>query len=157
MSKDLLTRLPASLELTLAGLIFSLALALPLGILAATRPGSWIDHGVRVLATAGVSLPTFFTGLLLIYVFYFRLGIAPAPLGRLAILFSSPEQVTGLFLVDSLLAGEWETFRAAFGQLILPAVTLGSICTSPAGTGNAGGNVGVYCLATLFVLPEPVV
>ncbi|ESA36961.1 peptide abc transporter permease [Leptolyngbya sp. Heron Island J] len=128
---DLLTRLPASLELTLAGLIFSLILALPLGILAATRPGSWIDHGVRVLATAGVSLPTFFTGLLLIYVFYFRLGVAPAPLGRLAILYSSPEQVTGLFLVDSVLAGEFETFRAAFGQLILPAVTLGLFALAP--------------------------
>ena len=98
---DLLTRLPASLELTLAGLVFSLTLALPLGILAATRPGSWIDHGVRVLATAGVSLPTFFTGLLLIYVFYFLLGVAPAPLGRLAILYSPPDQITGLFLVDS--------------------------------------------------------
>ena len=128
---DLLMRLPASLELTLAGLIFSLTLALPLGILAATRPGSWIDHGVRVLATAGVSLPTFFTGLLLIYVFYFRLGVAPAPLGRLAILYSSPEQVTGLFLVDSVLAGEFETFRAAFGQLILPAVTLGLFALAP--------------------------
>jgi ABC-type dipeptide/oligopeptide/nickel transport system permease component len=50
---DLMTRLPASLELTLAGLVFAIALALPLGILAATRPNSWIDHGVRLLATAG--------------------------------------------------------------------------------------------------------
>ncbi|MEM8615093.1 MAG: ABC transporter permease [Cyanobacteria bacterium P01_H01_bin.105] len=128
---DLLTRLPASLELTLAGLTFSLTLALPLGILAATRPGSWIDHGVRILATAGVSLPTFFTGLLLIYVFYFRLGVAPAPLGRLAILYSSPEPITGLFLIDSLLAGDIGTFKAAFGQLILPAITLGLFALAP--------------------------
>ncbi|MEM8810233.1 MAG: ABC transporter permease [Cyanobacteria bacterium P01_G01_bin.38] len=128
---DLLTRLPASLELTLAGLIFSLSLALPLGILAATRPGSWIDHGVRVLSTAGVSLPTFFTGLLLIYVFYFRLGVAPAPLGRLDILYSSPEQVTGLFLVDGLLAGNLEIFWAALSQLVLPAVTLGLFALAP--------------------------
>jgi len=54
---DLMTRLPASLELTLAGLVFAIALALPLGILAATKPNSWVDHGVRLLATAGVSLP----------------------------------------------------------------------------------------------------
>ncbi|MGB3613063.1 MAG: ABC transporter permease [Elainellaceae cyanobacterium] len=128
---DLLTRLPASLELTLAGLLFSLSLALPLGILAATRPGSWIDHGVRVLATAGVSLPTFFTGLLLIYVFYFRLGIAPAPLGRLALLYSAPEPVTGLFLIDSLLTGDLDTFGAALGQLILPAITLGLFALAP--------------------------
>jgi len=128
---DLLTRLPASLELTLAGLMFSLTLALPLGILAATRPGSWIDHGVRVLTTAGVALPTFFTGLLLIYVFYFRLGIAPAPLGRLAIFYSPPDQLTGLFLVDSLLGGEWGTFRSASEQLLLPAITLGLFALAP--------------------------
>ena len=128
---DLLTRLPASLELTLAGLILALTLALPLGILAATYPGSWIDHGVRILATAGVSLPNFFTGLLLVYVFYFRWGIAPAPLGRLDILYSSPEQVTGLFLVDSLVAGDLNTFWAALSQLVLPAVTLGLFALAP--------------------------
>ncbi len=128
---DLSTRLPASLELTLAGLLFSLSVALPLGILAATKPGSWLDHGVRVLATAGVSLPTFFTGLLLVYVFYFRLGIAPAPLGRLDILYSSPEKVTGLFLIDSLLVGDLQTFWAALSQLVLPAVTLGLFALAP--------------------------
>jgi ABC-type dipeptide/oligopeptide/nickel transport system permease component len=93
---DLITRLPASLELTLAGLVFAIALALPLGILAATRPNSWIDHGVRLLATAGVSLPTFFTGLFLIYVLYYLLGIVPAPVGRLDLLHSAPPQITGL-------------------------------------------------------------
>ena len=58
-------------------------MALPLGVLAATRPGSWVDHLCRLLTTAGVSLPTFFIGLLLVYVFYYLLGWAPAPLGRL--------------------------------------------------------------------------
>ena len=128
---DLLTRLPASLELTLAGLFFSLMFAIPLGVLAATRPGSWIDHAVRVAATAGVSLPTFFTGLLLIYVCYFLLGIAPAPLGRLAILYSPPNPVTGLFLIDSLLAGDLKTFWAALSQLVLPAITLGLFALAP--------------------------
>jgi ABC-type dipeptide/oligopeptide/nickel transport system permease component len=128
---DLLTRLPASLELTLAGLLFSLTLALPLGILAATRPGSWIDHGVRLLATAGVSLPTFFTGLLLVYVFYFRWGWAPAPLGRLDLLVSPPEQFTGLYLVDGLLTGKFATFWAALTQLALPAITLGLFALAP--------------------------
>src|SRR5689334_2859081 len=58
---EILTRLPASLELTLLGLLFAISVAIPLGILAATRPGSWVDHLCRLLATAGVSLPTFFT------------------------------------------------------------------------------------------------
>ncbi|MEO1620253.1 MAG: ABC transporter permease [Cyanobacteria bacterium J06632_3] len=128
---DLFTRLPASLELTLAGLFFSLSLAVPFGILAATRPDSWIDHGVRLLATAGVSLPTFFTGLFLIYLFYFRLGIAPAPLGRLSILYSNPPPVTGLFLLDSLFAGDLKLFWAALSQLVLPAVTLGLFALAP--------------------------
>lgn len=128
---DLMTRLPASLELTLAALVFAIALALPLGILAATRPNSWIDHSVRLLATAGVSLPTFFTGLFLVYILYYRLGLAPAPLGRLDLLHSAPNQITGFYLIDSLLEGDLELFGAAFAQLVLPAVTLGLFALAP--------------------------
>jgi ABC-type dipeptide/oligopeptide/nickel transport system permease component len=128
---DLITRLPASLELTLAGLVFAIALALPLGILAATRPNSWVDHGVRLLATAGVSLPTFFTGLFLVYVLYYLMGIVPAPVGRLDLLHSAPPQITGLYLIDSLLAGDVELFGVAAAQLFLPAVTLGLFALAP--------------------------
>ena len=64
-----------------------MSIAIPLGILAATRPGSLIDHACRVVATAGVSLPVFFTGLILVYVFYYLLGWAPAPLGRLDVFY----------------------------------------------------------------------
>ena len=78
--QELLQRLPASLELVLLALVLACAIAIPLGVLAATRPGSWIDQLCRLLTTAGVSLPTFFTGLLLAYVFYFLLGWAPSPL-----------------------------------------------------------------------------
>ncbi|MBD0269186.1 MAG: ABC transporter permease [Cyanobacteria bacterium Co-bin8] len=128
---DLMTRLPASLELTLAGLVFAIALALPLGILAATRPNSWIDHSVRLLATAGVSLPTFFTGLFLLYILYYRLGLAPAPVGRLDLLHSAPPQVSGFYLIDSLLTGDLGLFGAALAQLILPAITLGLFALAP--------------------------
>jgi len=124
-------RLPASLELTLCGLVLALSVAVPLGILAATRPGSWIDHLCRLLATAGVSLPTFFTGLLLAYVFYFLLGVAPSPLGRIDVAFSPPPTVTGLYLVDSLLARDAALFWACGGQLVLPAVTLGLFVMAP--------------------------
>src|SRR6516164_3584053 len=85
---EIKTRLSASAELTLLGLMVSMAIAVPLGILAATRPNSIIDHLCRVISTAGVSLPVFFTGLILIYVFYYLLGWAPAPLGRLDVFFS---------------------------------------------------------------------
>ncbi|MGH8636758.1 MAG: ABC transporter permease [Burkholderiales bacterium] len=129
--QEIATRLPASLELTLCGLALALAVAVPLGILAATRPGSWLDHLCRMLATAGVSLPTFFTGLLLAYVFYFLLGIAPAPLGRIDVAFSPPPHLTGLYLIDSLLAGDFELFGAAASQLLLPSITLGLFVMAP--------------------------
>jgi dipeptide transport system permease protein len=131
VATDIRTRLPASAELTLLGLILSVSVAVPLGILAATRPGSLIDHACRVIATAGVSLPVFFTGLVLVYVFYYLMGIAPAPLGRLDIFFSPPPQVTGFFLIDSLIAGEGETFVASLKQIVLPALTLAIFSLAP--------------------------
>jgi len=129
--QEIATRLPASLELTLCGLVLALAVAVPLGILGATRPGSWVDHLCRLLATAGVSLPTFFTGLLLAYVFYYLLGVAPSPLGRIDVAFSPPPHVTGLYLVDSLLDRDLELFRATAAQLLLPAITLGLFVMAP--------------------------
>ena len=117
VAKEIAARLPASAELTLLGLIASMLIAVPLGIVAATRPGSWVDHTCRVLSTAGVSLPVFFTGLLLVYVFYYILGWAPAPLGRLDVFFSPPPHITGFYLIDSLLAGNPELFIAALKQL----------------------------------------
>jgi len=131
VAQELKSRLPASAELTLLGLIVSMAIAVPLGILAATRPNSLIDHCCRVIATAGVSLPVFFTGLLLVYVFYYLLGWAPAPLGRLDVFFSPPPQITGFYLIDSALAGDGELFLASLKQLILPALTLGIFALAP--------------------------
>jgi len=131
VGQEIKTRLPASAELTLLGLIVSVVIAIPLGILAATRPNSLIDHACRVIATAGVSLPVFFTGLILIYVFYYHLGWAPPPLGRLDIFYSPPPQVTGFYLIDSLIAGDGEVFVAALKQLILPALTLAIFSLAP--------------------------
>lgn len=128
---EIANRLPASLELTLSALLLSVAIAVPLGIAAANRPGSWIDHTCRVAATAGVSLPAFFTGLLLIYIFYYLLGWAPAPLGRLDIFYSTPPNVTGFLLIDSLIAGQGETFVAALRQLFLPVLTLSIFTLAP--------------------------
>lgn len=128
---ELAERLPASLELTLVGLVLAVIIAIPLGVLAATRPGSWIDHLCRGITTAGVSLPTFFTGLVLAYVFYFLLGWAPSPLGRLDPYTTAPDFVTGFYLIDSLLAGDGETFVAAASQLALPAITLALFVLAP--------------------------
>lgn len=128
---DLKSRLPASAELTLFGLVLSLLVAVPLGITAAVKQGSLVDHACRVVATAGVSLPVFFTGLLLVYAFYFLLGWSPAPLGRLDTFSTAPPGVTGFYLIDSLLAGDGETFRAALAQIILPGITLAIFALAP--------------------------
>ncbi|MDP1909039.1 MAG: ABC transporter permease [Hyphomicrobium sp.] len=129
--RDITARLPASAELTLVGLTLSILIAIPLGVLAAVKEGSMIDHVSRVIATAGVSLPVFFTGLLLAYFFYFILGWAPAPLGRLDIIYSAPRHVTGFYLIDSLIARDMDVFWAAAKQLILPAATLAIFSLAP--------------------------
>src|SRR6516164_3794072 len=104
VTQELKTRLPASAELTLLGLIVSISIAVPLGILAATRPNSVIDHCCRVISTAGVSLPVFFTG---------------------------PAHVTGFYLSGSAIAANRELFLAALKQLILPALTLPIFSLAP--------------------------
>lgn len=131
VAQELIQRLPASLEMVLLALVVACAVALPLGVLAATRPGSWIDQLCRVVTTAGVSLPTFFTGLLLAYVFYFLLGWAPSPLGRLDPMYSPPAQVTGLYLVDAALMGDAALWWACAKQLILPVVTMAIFVLAP--------------------------
>lgn len=131
VAEDLANRLPASLELTLTALVLSCGIAVPLGILAATRPGSWVDHLCRVVVTAGVSLPTFFTGIVLIYVFYYLWGLAPSPLGRLDFIYLSPDHVTGFYLIDAALMGDWETWVGALKQLVLPATTLALFTLAP--------------------------
>jgi ABC-type dipeptide/oligopeptide/nickel transport system permease component len=140
---DLRARLPASLELTMAGLAFAIAVALPLGILAARHPGSGIDHLTRLIITAGVSLPVFFTGLVLVYIFYYLLGWAPAPLGRLDAYSAPPPPLTQFFLIDSLLAGDLALFRAALAQLLLPALTLGLFALAPVARMTRASMLGV--------------
>ncbi|MFN0263806.1 ABC transporter permease [Tepidamorphus sp. 3E244] len=131
VTTDLAASLPASLELTLTALILSCLIAIPLGVLAATRPGTWVDQLCRILVTAGVSLPTFFTGIVLIYVFYYQLGIAPSPLGRLDFIYLDPPRVTGFFLIDAALAGDWKTWFGALKQLVMPATTLALFTLAP--------------------------
>jgi len=131
VTQELAKRLPASLELTLAALLLSLVIAIPLGVLAATRPNTWVDHLCRFLVTAGVSLPTFFTGLALLYVFYYLLGWAPPPIGRLDMMFLPPETVTGFYTIDSLIAGDWALFKASLAQMALPVITLALFTLAP--------------------------
>ncbi len=131
VTKDLRQRLPASLELTFTALLIALVSAVPLGVLAALKPGSAADHGVRLFCALGVCVPTFVSGLLLIYVFYYLLGLAPDPTGRVDIFASLPPSRTGFLLIDFLLAGDIDGWRAAFRQLILPALSMALFVVAP--------------------------
>src|SRR5258708_22530266 len=128
---EIATRLPASAELTLFALILAVGIAIPLGVLAAVKQGTWIHHLCRMVTTAGVSPPVFFTGLLFAYVFYYLLQWAPGPTGRLGVFPSPPTAITGFYLIDSLLTGNLETFWGALRQLALPGISMPIFSLAP--------------------------
>jgi ABC-type dipeptide/oligopeptide/nickel transport system permease component len=117
-------RLPATLELVLAAMAITIVVGVGGGVRAATHPGGWSDRAAQFGAQLGASIPTFWVGLILIYVFYFELGIAPPPGGELSDAIAPPPRVTGLMLVDSLAAGRLDAFGSALSHLVLPAITL---------------------------------
>ncbi|QQA44705.1 ABC transporter permease [Pelagovum pacificum] len=131
VAADLAIRIPATLELSVYGLVFGVAVGLPLGIIGAIWYGRRIDDGVRVLNLLAQSIPAFWLGVVLIYYLYFQLRAVPTPVGRLSPMQIPPPTVTGFLTVDALLAGRWETAGAAFRQLMLPAFVLGLGVVSP--------------------------
>jgi peptide/nickel transport system permease protein len=114
---------PATLELATVAFSLTLIVGIPLGILAAVRRDSWIDHLARVVSLLGVSSPTFWLAFILLAVFYGYLQIAPGP-GRLDPIALPPPTVTGFYLIDSALAGDWDTFQDAAAHLVLPSIVL---------------------------------
>jgi len=129
--QDFRQRLPATLELTLASLLIALVLGIPLGVQSAVHRDTAIDHIGRIVGVAGVAMPTFWTGLLGLYVFFYMLGVAPPPLGRLGAGIEPPAAITGLYVVDSLLTANWTALGSALHQLMLPALTLGLSVMAP--------------------------
>jgi peptide/nickel transport system permease protein len=129
--QDFLQRLPATLELTLASLILAVLIGVPLGVLSAVHRDTIVDHLGRIVGVAGVAMPTFWTGLLFIYVFFYVVGWAPPPLGRLASGLSPPTSITGLYVIDSLLTANWRALWSSLGQLALPAFTLAFSVMAP--------------------------
>jgi len=121
--KDILTFLPASIELALFSLVLCTVLGLILGMITATRAGGTADAAVRLFAVGGVAMPVFWLALLLQLLFYGILDWFPDG-GRLGWQFKAPPMITGLYLVDSLLTGQWRVLADALKHLILPGVTL---------------------------------
>ena len=123
VSEDLKDRIPATLELALFSLFLAVPTGLTLGIISATRAGSLADSVTRALAIIGVSMPVFWSGLLLQLIFYGGLELLPAA-GRLSTMIPRPENVTGLYLIDSLIAGDSTAFLDSLKHILLPALTL---------------------------------
>ncbi len=120
---DLATFFPATLELALFAMLIGSALGLLLGVIAALKRGAPGDVGVRFLAIAGLSMPAFWLAMLFQLVFYSRLAWLPFG-GRLATGVPAPPYVTGLYTVDSLLAGQWHTLADSITHLVLPVTVL---------------------------------
>ena len=120
---DLRDYLPATVELATVTIIFSALISIPLGIVAAMLRGGAIDFVVRALTLAGVAMPIFWLSLVMLDVFYLHLGWAPAP-GRLDYAFIAPPPVTGLYIIDSLIAGDPAEAWNALSHIALPAFVL---------------------------------
>jgi ABC-type dipeptide/oligopeptide/nickel transport system permease component len=121
---DLWQRLPATLELTIYALLGGVIVGVTLGVLAARHRNKFIDHIARFFALMGSSLPAFWAGLLLLYVFYAQLAWLPGP-GRIDPRGVAPDKVTGFYTIDSLLQGDLALFKDSVLHLILPATVLG--------------------------------
>src|SRR5690625_2387133 len=100
---------PSTLEFALVALVFSVLIGVPLGVLSAVYKDSWIDHICRWLSVSGISMPAFWLGLGLIVIFYSQLGLFPAG-GRLSQGLSPPEHISGFYMLDALLQGQWQYF-----------------------------------------------
>ena len=111
---------PATLELTLVSMILTLIIGILLGVMAAVNRDRWVDHVSRVISLIGVSIPLFWSGLLVMIVFYKWLQLFPAS-GRLDTFLTPPPFVTGMYLIDGLLAGDMRVVVSAFEHLVLPA------------------------------------
>jgi peptide/nickel transport system permease protein len=117
---------PATLELSLAALLMSLVVGIPLGVLSAVHKDGWIDQLGRVAALLGIAFPVFWVGIVLLLVFYFRLGWFPSS-GRVnpQVFLQQPvAPITGLLTVDALLGANWPVLRNALWHLALPAFSL---------------------------------
>jgi peptide/nickel transport system permease protein len=123
VADDLRAFLPATIELGAAALLLALLVGIPVGIIAAVRRNSGADYAGRGLAILGLSLPPFWIGLLAQLVFYSGLTLLPVG-GRLSQDIAAPPAISGMYTLDSLLAGQGGTFVDALRHLLLPAVVL---------------------------------
>jgi peptide/nickel transport system permease protein len=126
---DLKTYFPATLELVLFAMVIAVICGVSLGIVAAVKRNKMPDTFSRVFSLFGISMPAFWLGLLVILLFYYHLGLIPAG-GRISATLAPPPTVTGMYTVDSLLAGQFDVFWNVMHHLLGPGLVLGWIQTA---------------------------
>lgn len=124
VSHDIITRLPATFELVIVALTVAVILAIPFGVISGVHKDRWQDHLSRIATLTGVSMPRFWVAILLQVVFVAWLGAFPL-IRRISPGTEPPPTITGLYLIDSLAAGQWSTFIDVAHHLALPAFALG--------------------------------
>jgi peptide/nickel transport system permease protein len=123
VSEDLVRRLPATLELTFIALLIAAAIGIPLGVLGGIAHNSWPDYLLRVLSVGGLAIASFWLAIMLQFLFSMELGWLPLR-GRLDVAVVPPPTVIGFYLIDSLVAGDFETFWDTLRHILMPAITL---------------------------------
>ncbi len=123
VSMDLAQYFPATMELAVFAMVIAVVFGISFGVIAAIKRNTGVDRLIRGMSVLGASVPSFWLALMVLLLFYVVLGIAPGP-GRLGPRFSAPHTVTGLFVLDSLLAGDLATAQDALSHLVLPGLVL---------------------------------
>jgi peptide/nickel transport system permease protein len=123
VGSDLVHFFPATFELATTATLLSIIFGVLLGIISAVKRGGLTDHLSRIFALSGISMPVFWLALLMLLLFYYRLGWLPGA-GQLPYFMTRPPRVTGMITLDSLIAGRLDAFVSALTHLIMPAVVL---------------------------------
>lgn len=126
VAEDIAAFFPATMELVIAALVMSVLVGVPLGVVSAVWRNGWIDQFARTFAAIGISTPAFWLGLLLLVAFYGGLGWFPGG-NRLPTGVDAPARITGMYVLDGLLTGNWTVVRLALWHLVLPSVCLGFV------------------------------
>ena len=125
VTEEIGTRFPATVELALSAMLFALVLGIPLGFLTAKYYGSVGDQVGLLASLIGISIPIFFLGLMLKYVFSVKLGWLPS-VGRIDVT-RDVRHPTHFYVLDAIVTGDWSTLVDVLKHLILPAIALGTI------------------------------
>ena len=121
---DIRQRLPATMELILLAVVFSVLIGVPLGVYTAIRRRGIINRAVFLYGMLAGAFPDFWFALIAIFIFFFQLGLLPGPIGRIDLLVSPPDTISGMYTLDALLSGNWSALASAGSHLFLPVFTL---------------------------------